>query len=337
LNNFSKTDLNFYYKFSLEELNNTENPESLAKDLKDKTLGTSLRQVFSKGIFSAEINGVCEYTDYLAKEFFQIDTNAMGSTYLSYNSKKYSVAGIISAHTKNNKFKFSAFCKLSGTEYDFLSDLNNLIGYGFDMVWEPYEKISLYAGYSYFEPQQNAESISTFEGSIKYSDENIVTGLQIFLRKSEVNTTPVLFRQMSDILNPYQDMIGIELNLKTKFWKILFEGRGALYSESADSFTLYNIPKQNFNAGVYFTDTLFNSNLDLKAGFVYYFIGEQNLFNYKVPNSSRVDFTLAGEIQKAAIAYFTWENLLGYEYFIVPYYPMSLRGIRFGVSWEFLN
>jgi outer membrane cobalamin receptor len=50
-----------------------------------------------------------------------------------------------------------------------------------------------------------------------------------------------------------------------------------------------------------------------------------------------VDFTLAGEIKKAAIVYFTWENLFDETYYIVPYYPMFRRGIRFGVAWELFN
>jgi outer membrane cobalamin receptor len=53
--------------------------------------------------------------------------------------------------------------------------------------------------------------------------------------------------------------------------------------------------------------------------------------------SSRIDFTLAGEIQKSAIAYFAWENLLGENYYIVPYYPMPGRSIRFGIAWEIFN
>ncbi|QQS35912.1 MAG: TonB-dependent receptor plug domain-containing protein [Ignavibacteriales bacterium] len=337
IGDFTKTDLNLYYKFSLEELNNSQAPHKIAEDIKDKTLGINLRQVFTRGNFDVELNGTYESINYLNREYFQVDTLPVSITDFYFKSKNYSTGGIVSFKTLNHKLKFSAFGKMTGREYDYTSELNNLIGYGFDVVFKPSERIKLYAGYSYFEPQLYAENISTFEASLNYAHDNISAGVHAFLRKSEIIYSPVLNRDQPDIFNPYQDMTGIAITVKSKFWKLVFEGRGASYSGSSDSFDLYNLPKQNLVAGIYFNDLLFDSNLDLKTGFVYYFTGEQDLFNFTVPASSKLDFTVAGEIQKTAIAYFTWENLLGEEYFIVPYYPMPLRGIRFGVAWEFLN
>jgi len=100
--------------------------------------------------------------------------------------------------------------------------------------------------------------------------------------------------------------------------------------------------KFRFASGIYFKDTLFNSNLDLKTGFLLNYFGSQKIsfsgFEYQTVKSSyRIDFTLAGEIQNRAIVYFTWENLLDEEYYIFPYYPMPERHIRFGVAWEILN
>ncbi len=337
ISDFSRTDLNLYYKFSLEELNNTENPVKLDEDVKDKTLGVSLRQLFSKNIFSFELNGVYESTNFMNRLYFQVDTLPVALTDFLSDRNNYSASGIFSIRPFNKKIKLSGFFKLVGIKYDFMSTTKNLGGYGLDIHFKPSEKISLYAGYSYFEPNQYAEEISTFEGAVKYSDENFEAGVRAFMRQSEIIQYPEQLRDLIDPFNPYQDMVGIELNVKTKFWKLLFEGRGAFYSGGEDTYDIFNIPEQYFNTGIYFTDTLFNSNLDLKAGFVYYFTGEQDLYNYTVPSSSRIDFTVAGDIQKTAIVYFTWENLLGAEYFIVPYYPMPLRGIRFGVAWEFLN
>lgn len=337
VSDFSRTDLNLYYKFSLEELNNTENPVKLDEDIKDKTLGVSLRQIFSKNIFSFELNGVYESTNFMNRRYFQADTLPVVLTDFLSDRNNYSTSGIFSFHILNGKLKLSGFFKLAGIKYGFMSTTNNYAGYGFDILFKPSDKIILYAGYSFFEPNKYAEEISTIEGAVKYNDENFAAGVRAFMRQSEIIHYPVPLRDLNDPFNPYQDMVGIELNVKTKFWKILFEGRGAFYSGGDDTYDIYNIPEQNFNAGIYFTDTLFNSNLDLKAGFVYYFTGKQNLYNYTLPSSSRIDFTVAGDIQKTAIVYFTWENLLGAEYFIVPYYPMPLRGIRFGVAWDFLN
>jgi len=56
-----------------------------------------------------------------------------------------------------------------------------------------------------------------------------------------------------------------------------------------------------------------------------------------VEPTNKLDFTLAGEIRGAAIFYFIWENLLGNQYYITPYYPMPERNIRFGLAWELFN
>lgn len=334
---WSGTDLNLYYRFSLEELNNTGDADLLAQDLRDKTYGASLRQNFSSGVFNAEINGVYEYSDFLNRRFFLIDTLPISSSGFISDYKNFALSSIFSVHTANKRLKFSAFYKYTGRNKNNFYNGYRLGGWGFDLVFNLTDKIKLYSGYSSFEPHHTAKNISAIEGAINYSGSDFSSGIRIFIRQSEIVSDPILFRAANSIINPFQDMLGVELSAKTKLWKILFEGSGTIYSPAGDETELYNIPAQHFSAGIYFTDILFDSNLDLKAGFIYYFTGKQNLFNYSVPNSSQLDFTLTGEIQKSAIAYFTWENLLGAEYFIVPYYPMPLRGIRFGVSWEFLN
>jgi hypothetical protein len=92
----------------------------------------------------------------------------------------------------------------------------------------------------------------------------------------------------------------------------------------------------------------FNDNLDLKAGFKFYYTGEFSAGYHTfeggniqseggVDPTNKLDFNLAGEIQKVAIFYFQWENLFGNEYYITPYYPMPERNIKFGIAWELFN
>ena len=105
---------------------------------------------------------------------------------------------------------------------------------------------------------------------------------------------------------------------------------------------LIGVPDFQTQTGLYYTSKLFNDNLDLKTGFVFYYTGTNNVFTNEhgvteVPSSYKLDFTLAGEIQKTAIVYFLWQNLLGNDYYITPYYPMPTRNIRFGFAWELFN
>jgi len=111
------------------------------------------------------------------------------------------------------------------------------------------------------------------------------------------------------------------------------------------------IPMLNSKVGIVFRDTLFNDALDLKTTLsysyrtssvatVYNFFTDRVLytpFMDDVPASGKLDFALAGTIQKVATLYFSWENLLGSKYYLSPYYPVLPRNIRFGISWEFLN
>ena len=131
------------------------------------------------------------------------------------------------------------------------------------------------------------------------------------------------------------------------YWKILLEGSGS-YNIPGKSGSNFNqeitplTPKINFNGGIYYKDILFSQNLNLKTGFMFFYTGKQEMklngyVTQTVNPSVRIDFTLIGEIQKVAYVYFTWENLLDSQYYIVPYYPMPSRGIRFGISWELLN
>ncbi|MDP2364220.1 MAG: putative porin, partial [Ignavibacteria bacterium] len=142
-----------------------------------------------------------------------------------------------------------------------------------------------------------------------------------------------------DYIN-FGDVNGLGLNLKFKYWKLLLESNSSYYSALDNKFN--EVPKFQTQSGLYYISKLFNDNLDLKIGFVFYYIGTNNVFTTKnglveVPSSIKLDFTLAGEIQKTAIVYFTWQNLFNNNYYITPYYPMPSRSIRFGVAWEMFN
>jgi len=137
-------------------------------------------------------------------------------------------------------------------------------------------------------------------------------------------------------------------------------GNGSYYFDRDDYHS--EIPNITFSGGVYYIDTLFSRNLYLKSGVNFKFTGNQNYFLYDFQKSTQVkyiqkfgsdniqlisdeiidpsfqiDLFLAGEIQEAAIVYFVFENLLGSQYYIVPYYPTRSRGIRFGLSWELFD
>jgi hypothetical protein len=142
-------------------------------------------------------------------------------------------------------------------------------------------------------------------------------------------------------------MLGIGTSLSVQLWKILFENRAVFYLSNSENNDFVNgLPAAVYRGGIYFNGMLFDGNLDLKTGFYFTYTGSQktdlpaspeSYIPPEIDPSYQVDFTLAGEIQERAVIYFTWENLLGEEYYIVPFYPMREAGIRFGLAWELFN
>ena len=122
---------------------------------------------------------------------------------------------------------------------------------------------------------------------------------------------------------------------------MLFETNTSYYFNPEDQ--LIGVPEFQSINGIYLNDYFFDDNLWLKAGFIFTYTGQTNVYSdvwrgvINVDPSNKIDFSAAGEIQKVAIVYFIWENLLNNEYFITPYYPMPSRSIRFGLSWELFN
>jgi hypothetical protein len=133
------------------------------------------------------------------------------------------------------------------------------------------------------------------------------------------------------------DLTGIGANINYSYRKFSVETQTSYYASNNSSELLYLFPKITFTGGLYYKNILFSNNLDLKTGFVYSLIGKRNSSFGELNSNWKIDFTMVGEIQKVAMVYFTWENLFDNTYYIVPYYPMYRRGIRFGISWELFN
>lgn len=158
---------------------------------------------------------------------------------------------------------------------------------------------------------------------------------------------------------------GANISFSLNLLKINLSANTNFYFSENDR-VIKGLPTFSINAGAFYLDTLFNNNLKLKAGFNFYSYGsryQQQIdfengvtssysFDSKAANgfssvslissnrfspATQVDLFIAGKIQDAATIFFTWENLFNTKYMIVPYYPMQLRNIRFGFSWEFFD
>ncbi len=269
-------------------------------------------------------------------------------------------------------------------------DGENNFGFGADGFVNLTDKIKVYGGFSSFEKPRSifefipqliiADDLLTDSPSIGKS-ENTNIEFKLIFRSDLFNFSLGYFSQsqkdklISAIVNQdsskkdqavYFDkkdlsLNGLNLNFDLNVWKLLIHSNTSYYFNNKDRSEI-GLPEFTSTGGLYYIDTLFNSNLKLKTGINYYSIGERsqiyfdfekgistpylvdsyyngtmiNSFEYFSPEF-QFDFFFAGKIQDRAIIYFVFENLLNNQYFVVPYYPKQERGLRFGVAWEFLD
>jgi outer membrane receptor protein involved in Fe transport len=333
----SYTNVNVYYKFyqnEFNDVNSTLNSKSMSKD---KVLGVLFDQRFSfnpvnlsvqTGYQSLKHNPIITSTDSMVVRYFPDNST------LHY--KSFFVSPMLSFTLLDSMFVPSVYFKYAdvlqrNSSYGLETE-EKFNGFGTDLSIILNENYNFYFGYSRFDDNFfDGEKINTLEFTLSYKNENNKFSAGLFNKKSFAT-----------------NLWGIGFNGSYLVWKILLEGRLSHYFvEKGTLIEFSNVPETKFTAGAYFKDSLFNSNLDLKTGLVFYYTGKQNLRFLTIPHRGilandvdswlTVDFTISAEIQKTAIVYFTWENLFDKQYYITPYYPMLQRNIRFGVAWEIFN
>ena len=328
-----KGGLDLYYRFNQNKFFGIDTSISETKN-KNKISGISLRQEFSQNIFKISLLGNFEHIDYntgsIEKKIYTVSSG---------NLNNFSAASILSLNLLDGKLIPSVFYKYFKGK-DFYRKYNNLNGIGTDVSYLLYNNFKFYFGYSNFESPYISKNISNTEFSINYLTGDNLISFKIFNRDIALGKTePDLFL--------YKNITGLGLKADYHIEQLLLEFSGEYYSNPGSDFKNL-MPDLNFMSGVFYNGILFNSNLNLKTGFLFYYTGAQNLpqiysqpvlsyYNNNIASSLKIDFTLIGEIRRVAIIYFTWENLLDKKYFITPFYPMPSRGIRFGLGWELFN
>lgn len=373
LKNFSdltRYDLSFYYQSSLTEFRQNENStlseskvKKIVNDNFHKTIGINLHQNYN-----FDIGRITSTTNFERSTF-----NSPLLAQVTIKSS-FSESVVASLNLFGDKFIPSFYGK-----YLNYSD-KSYIGFGADAVFSLNRFINFYAGFSSFQRPYNIweerfvlpdvnldkQNNSLIDLSLVFKNSSTFISFNYF--KQLINNA-LLSTTFSDNTNIERtlffkanklDLSGVNLKLDLKFWKILFRTNTSFYS-SSQTRKDFKLPDYTSTGGIYFVDTLFNSNLNLKTGLTYYSIGARNhiyidfektvssyynfdpstvntgIINPDISPSFQIDFFLAGRIQNSATIYFVFENLLDAKYFVVPFYPKQARGMRFGVSWEFLD
>ncbi|MEJ5261271.1 MAG: putative porin [Ignavibacterium sp.] len=343
-----KSDLNFYYRYS-----RYDERADFQKNIEEDVYGFSFPNKITVKNF--EFNLLFDYEN-IKQTTEIIDDRIVPSGDLIYNNERkiFSVGGILTARLLQDKLNVSLFYKHSGFQEKYYSNVitNNLVvndiaytsdfnnsGMGADVSFKFNDNLKFYAGSSFLNKYSIDDSKESllFQAGLSYNNEFLSANALYFINEYDYrpNYSPLFMQSISS-----GDVDGLGLSIKAKYKFVLLESQNAKYNSRTNN-SLNGLPEWNSRTGLYFNDYLFNDNLDLKAGFVLTYIGKQNylLFNnnIEVPAVTRIDFTVAGEIRKAAIVYFVLENILDKKYYLTPYYPMPERNFRFGIAWEFLD
>ena len=188
----------------------------------------------------------------------------------------------------------------------------------------------------------NLQDAGSFEAGAMFNYFKLLLDFKYFDTDYNLFTPEIFYGPKTLEVIPTTNVKGLGLVLNYKFWMLLVETNTSYYFNHSRI-----IPEWQFVGGLYVNDLFFDDNLDLKAGFKFYYTGGFSAGYYLnngeiqseggVKPTNKLDFTLAGEIKKVAIVYFIWENLFGNQYYITPYYPMPERNVRFGLAWELFN
>ncbi len=338
----SRTDLTFYYGSDYDGVSGSRDSVYFAYTDRNKTYGFSLRHDLSEKLFNFSL--IVNYEKY------NLNYDALLQNFhpvVNYNSSVYSASAIITLNLGNKLFVPSFFYKTAHNSY-YSTDQNSK-GLGADISVHLPDSISLYAGYSFY-TNRSDKYINNFEASAQYNNDYLSANLQYFSRQDYYTNNyvipvpvPALQPQIYYPAASEPNIKGLSTQLNFKFWKIVMENSATHYFGAGSMENIFfSVPQNTYTGGIYYKDILFNNNLNLKAGFAYYYTGkrrskENAMTAPFVSPTGRLDFTLAGVIHDAAIVYFAWQNLFNNKYFIVPYYPMLQRSIRFGIAWELFN
>lgn len=350
------TDLTFYYQSSLIEFRQNEftspkrdlwrwdwqlRNDTIKHDNQFNNYGAKLSQKFGTDFLNFYTEALYESTQLntpLIKRNDRIDVfSALAKASFNLQSEKQKFIPSV----------FGKFLNYDGKSY---------FGAGADLSWLIDENFSVYLGLSKFQkPHNHLEFLSGDNNDYDFS----IIEAKLNYKNSFTNISAGYFLQEISFVDSYSKTLqGVNLKIDWHLWKLLFSTNANYYFIQKYN---DNVPLPEFtsNGGVYYVDTLFNANLKLKAGINYWLIGNRSsqIINYEtlaitrwirtaaynsppyfeVKPSVQFDFFLAGKIQDAATIYFVFENLLNERYYIVPYYPKQERGIRLGVSWEFVD
>lgn len=336
----SQLDLSIYYRYGLDELRDEQDSINISRDLEEKVLGGQINYFQRISSVSLQLFSSYEGNSNMDKNLksqngFTFDENNENLTFDIFN-----IGGLFTLYLFDDNFQASAFYRYNSlTTGDYNSGRS---GIGIDLNYRLLNKLKFYLGTSSYE-NYNSQDAGTLEAGAMFNYFNLFIDFKYYDTDYNLYKPEIFYGPVPLEVTQANKAQGLGLILNYKFWLLLLETNTSYYVKYSRS-----IPEWQFIGGLYVNDLFFNDNLDLKAGFRFFYTGEfsrgyrlyedGDIRAYEsVEPTNKLDFNLAGKIKKVFIFYFQWENLFGNQYYITPYYPMPERNIKFGLAWELFN
>jgi len=371
-----RTDASLYFRSGLDQfrMNDTvetaivhdKNTVVIRDDNRFSTYGVKVRQDLS-------LSSMIDLNVNVNYEESRLNTPLLAG---ERKNRLFSASSVLTLHLLDSLVHPSVFVK--SLHYNS----NSYPGIGADINVDIVKSISLYGGFSSYKKPYNAYEVDFMNGAGLLTSQDFTsfeTGIRYFKKDFDIRAgyfnvknsnasytysyaynvdegakVRASYGSAGEVTNS-----GINLSLKFKTGKLLLIANASHYTSTTKAFL--KTPENTFDGGIFYVDTLFNNNLNLKAGFNFKYYTAQDYFLYDFEKQARiqyvigdfaptpvtgffkgqdvfrVDFFLAGRVQELAIVYLTFENIFDKNYFVVPYYPAMGRNFRFGISWEFLD
>jgi len=227
-------------------------------------------------------------------------------------------------------------------------------GIGADFNIKITDPFSLYFGYSLLKDYFTTNYFGRGEISANWSAEDLFIKISAFTANNSYKEPGDIYTSSILLMIPdyystenCTNINGLAINFKYRIKFLSLENNSSYYTGAHSGLLtrangLAGIPTIYSKSGIFISDSLFSNNLNMKGGFAFTYYDKINYYtpNNLLPETSPayiLDFTLAGRIRNTATIYFTWENLLDFKYFLIPYYPNLGRNLKFGVAWDLFN
>lgn len=350
--NFMKkqpTELAFYYQTAINEFRQNENSrfinyqpgvDSIITNNEYNVVGFQIKQNVSLGSLFLQSRANYERTSLTSPHLVS------GKINNSFNTSIVGEVEIILGSYKLVPSFFGKYTLINNKSYN---------GFGLDLRTSLSNIISVYAGVSRFDNSYYHPIYHTENKKIEYTNAELTTTLNLASFKYSMG---YIHQNISNSLLPNSSNLNaVNIKVELNLWKLNLSINSSYYFDE-ETQRNYKLPEFTLSGGIFFIDTLFNSNLYLKTGLSiksfgtrYYtyidfekyitsslpFNSTASYIHNRINPSTQIDFFLTGQIQKNATIYFVFENILNTKYYLVQYYPMYERGMRFGIAWEFFN